>query len=323
VSKRYGKSLIAVAAASVAAAVSVAGPAGANYVATSTDPAGDAGDPNPARDLTAVGLSYDRRTGELLGAVRLRGEPAEESRAFLTLVAGPRTPTGCNGYPASGFGSYSDEFGASWLRLDSAAGDGPRGEADKHGYLSEIQQFEVTDRRLAGQKLDCVIATLTEPNNPAHVYDSVGPLTLRGQPALSMRVAGARRTFLPGRSRRVTVTLRNTGDARTRPVRVRFNRARGLTVKAKSTRVKGIAPGGRRRVALTVRLSSRARTATPLKLKASAGELVVRQETTLYVRKPSKPGGGGGGGGDGTQSCVRYQADLSGETGGSLILVPC
>jgi hypothetical protein len=46
-------------------------------------------------------------------------------------------------------------------------------------------------------------------------------------------------------------------------------------------------------------------------------------DPALHVRKPTKPGGGGGGGDGTSRTCVRYQADLSGETGGSLILVPC
>jgi hypothetical protein len=93
----------------------------------------DATDASAGRDITAVGLAYDRRRGELVGAFRLRGEPSHESSAFVSLFAGTRTPSGCNGFPAAGFGSFSDEFGASWLRLDDAAGNGPSGDADKRG----------------------------------------------------------------------------------------------------------------------------------------------------------------------------------------------
>jgi hypothetical protein len=293
----------------------------ANFVATATDPAGDAADANPSRDITATGLSYDRRSGELVGAIRLRGAPSHETNAFVSLFAGTRTPSGCNGLPAAGFGSYSDEFGASWLRLDDAAGGGPRGEADKRGFLADVQEFQVTDQQLAGRPLDCVTATLTEPGNPANVYDSVGPIALVGQPALSLRLRGVPRTFGTGRPRRIKLALTNEGDAPTGRVRLKFSRARGLKIKTKTRTVKSIAPQRRRTVTATVTLSPRARSATDLKVTASAGRLIARQEATLRVRKPS--GGGGGGGGGGTGSCVRYQADLSGETGGSLILVPC
>lgn len=292
----------------------------ANFVATATDPPGDATDANAGRDITAVGLSYDRRSGELVGAIRLRGEPSHDSNAFVSLFAGTRTPSGCNGFPAAGFGSYSDEFGASWLRLDDAAGNGPRGDADKRGYLADVQEFEVSDRQLAGRRLDCVIATLTEPGNAANVYDSVGPIALLGQPGLSLRISGVSQIFGSGRPRRIKLTLSNEGDAPTGRVRLRFSRARGLAIKTKTRTLKSIPARHRKTVWATVTLSDRARTATHLKVTAAAGRLIAQQEATLHVRKPTKPGGGG----DRTPgTCVRYQADLSGETGGSLILVPC
>lgn len=296
----------------------------ANFVATAIDPANDAIDPSPGRDITAVGLSYDRRSGELAGAIALRGEPNHESSAFVSLFAGVRTASGCNGYPAAGFGAYSDDFGASWLRLDDPAGNGPRGEADKRGYLAEVQEFEVSDRQLAGRRLDCVIATLTEPGNATNVYDSVGPIPLVGQPALALRVSGGARAFGVGRPRTIKLTLSNDGDAPTGRVRLKFSRARGLTIKTKTKTLKSIAPQRHKAVTATVTLSDRARTATNLKVTTTAGRLSVHEETTLNLRTPTRPGDGGGqGGGGSTGSCVRYQADLSGETGGSLILVPC
>ena len=184
--------------ASTAIALLAVPVAQANFVATATDPAGDATEPIPSRDITSAGLSYDRRTGDLAGAIRLAGEPSKETRAFVTLFAGTQTPTGCDGLPAAGFGSFSDEFGASWLAIDDAAGNGPRGEADKRGFQAAVQELEISDRRLAGRRLDCVIATLTEPGNSANVYDSVGPLALAGQPALSLRIAGVPRRFGEG-----------------------------------------------------------------------------------------------------------------------------
>ena len=295
----------------------------ANFIATATDPAGDATEATPSRDITALGLSYDPRSGELRGGIRLGGEPSGESRAFVSLFAGARTATGCNGFPAAGFGSYSDEFGASWLALEDTAGNGPRGEADKRGYRAAVQEFEVSDRQLAGRRLDCVIATLTEPGNPANVYDSAGPIALAGQPALSVRISGVPRALGEGRPRKIKLTLTNDGDAPTGRVRLRFSRARGLTIKPKAKTVKSIAPQRRATVAATVTLGRRARSTTDLKVTATAGRLIAREEATLSVKRRPKPGGGGGGGDNTPRSCVRYQADLSGQTGGSLILVPC
>jgi NPCBM-associated, NEW3 domain of alpha-galactosidase len=311
------------AAAATAVALIGASTAEANFVATTVDPDGDSADPNPSRDITAVGLSYDRESGELLAGIRLRGEPVEGADALISLFAGTQTATGCNGTPAAGFGSYAREFGASWLRLDDTAGNGPRGEAEKTGFGAQIQEFETTDRQLAGHRLDCFIATLNEPGNAANVYDVAGPLPLVGQPALSLRIGGVRKEFRPGRSRKVTLTLANDGDGPTGRVRLQLSRARGLTVKTRTRSLKSIAPGRRTKVTATVTLSSRARDTTDLKVKASAGDLVARLEAPLRLRRPAKPGGGGGDDDFKSQTCTRWLPDPFGGTGGSLILVPC
>jgi hypothetical protein len=136
-------------------------------------------------------------------------------------------------------------------------------------------------------------------------------------------MSGVSQIFGSGRPRRSKLTLSNEGDAPTRRVRLKFSRARGLAIKTKTRTLKSIPARHRKTVRATVTLSDRARTATRLKVTAAAGQLIAQQEATLHVRTPTKPGGGGDGGDRTPGTCVRYQADLSGETGGSLILVPC
>lgn len=300
------------------AALAVAAPATANFVATATDPAGDAAD--PGRDITAAGMAYDRRTGRLSAALRLRGTPS--TRSFITLVAGVRTATGCNGYPAAGFGSYSDELDASWLRLDGESRAGPRGEADKVGGGTTVQTFETEQRGLVGGRWSCVSATVTEPGNARTVYDSLGPFTLVGQPGLSLTVRGVPKRFERNRSRRLKIRVSNTGDGPARGVKVRLAKARGLRAAPRAKSLGTIAPGRHKTVSVRVKLVRGARTLTKLGVRAGAGKLVARRTVDLRLRTPRRRGGGGGGGGRGG-SCVRFLPDLSGETGGSLILVPC
>jgi hypothetical protein len=316
--QRFGACLLAAAAASLALASAAQG----NFVASAADPPGDAVDPSPGRDIIGASMSYDRRSGELIGAVQLRGVPGE-ARSFLTLFAGSGMATGCNGLPYAGFGSYSDEFGASWKRLDDPSGAGPSGDAEKLAYRDAVQRFEATDSQLAGHRLDCVIATISEPGNPANVYDSAGPLELVGQPALSMRVRGVGRPFKANRARKLKITLANAGDAATSPVRLRLSRARGVQAKPAKKSLGAIDPGDKQTVTVKVTLTGRARDATKLKVTAGAGELVVREKLTLQLRRPSKPGGGDGGADRPTQTCTRWLPDPFGGTGGSLILVAC
>lgn len=312
-------SVIAVAAGLAAAPI-----AQASYFGTAQDPAGDATDPNPGRDLTAAALSYDRTRGALAGAVRLNGPP-EQAPGFVTLFAGLRSATGCDGYPALGFGSLSDSYSARWLRLDDPSGAGQRGTASKRGGSETVQEFSVTDRELAGRRPNCVIATLSDPDDSATVYDAVGPIDLVAQPELTVALSGVPTFLVAGRARRVTVTVRNVGDAASGPVRVRFALARGLRTAPRALALRSIAPGARRTTKVAVTLSPRSSLRTPLKVSATAGKVEARVEATLHRRQITRPGAGGGSGGGnrGSQLCTRFQADLSGQTGGSLILVPC
>jgi len=295
----------------------------ADFIATATDPSGDAADPSPGRDIMSVGLAYNRKEGSLSGYVRLRGSP-DGIPSFITLFAAVRTAAGCDGYPAGGFGSYSDEFGASWVRLDSSTGPpAARGDADKRGFDSEVQTFEASDAALGGRPWDCVVATITEPRNAAYVYDTTGPIELVGQPGLSVRVR-APKQFRRNRSQSLKITLSNPGDGSARKVKLRLGRARGLRLSPRARTLGTIPAGARKTIRVKARFNDRARSITELALRASSGRLVAKGTLRLSVRTPRRPSGGGGGGqNDLPTLCTRWSPDLSGETGGSLILVPC
>ena len=311
-------------AVSVVMAFGGAATARAEFIATATDPSGDAADPSPGRDITSVGLAYDRKAGSLSGFVRLAGSP-EEFPSLITLFASVRTATGCDGYPAGGFGSYSGEFGASWLQLDSATGPpAARGEADKRGFDSEVQTFEASDAALGGRPWDCVVATISEPGNAAVVYDTTGPVELVGQPGLSVRVRAPDR-FKRNRKEALKITVSNPGDGPAEAVRVRLGRARGLRLSPSSRTLGTLTAGQRETYRVKARFDDRARRLTEVKLRASSGRLVAKGTLELQVRTPERPSGGGrgGGGSDIPKVCSRYSPDPFGDTGGSLILVPC
>ncbi|MGE4424936.1 MAG: CARDB domain-containing protein [Solirubrobacteraceae bacterium] len=293
----------------------------AAVVGVGSDPSGDAADPHPGRDIVDFGISYDRRTGKMEGAVRLRGGAAD-APSLVTLVAGRRTAGGCNGYPAVGFASATDDWGARWLRFQAPAGAGPRGDADKVGRGDAIQRFEATDRMLRGVRSDCVVAFLSQLDDGSVIYDTAGPLPLVPQPELGIRISGVPKRFAPDRRRRIRVTLSNPGEARTGRIRLRVGRARGLVVSPRTRTLPGLKAGGKRTVTLRVTLRARARTATTLKVTARAGKLRASDDASLYLRHRPR-GGSGGGAGHVPRLCNRYSPDLSGRTGGSLILVPC
>lgn len=299
-------------------------PAGARagFTAVVEDPAGDAATPEPGHDLLSAGVGYDRRSGQIVGAVKLRGAPGD-GRAFLHLQVGRMAAGSCEGPPVLALGSYTDEYGASWLRFAGPGQVTARGDADKRGGGGTVQTLEATARPLRGARPDCALALLSEPSNPANVYDSVGPFRLAPQPALAAKAGGLPEDVRSGRTYRLKVTVSNPGDAKTRPITVRLRRAKGVAGSGKAVRLKALRPGRRATATFAIRPGRGARFATELLATASAGRLKAEATRKIYVSSPKAPSRRGGSGGGGSRLCTRWIPDFTGESGGSLGLVPC
>lgn len=308
------------------ALLAVAAPAHAAYVGTAGDPSGDATDGNPAHDIVGFGASYGPADGRLVGVLRLAGPATGASdRVRAHVMVGLRTPSGCNGYPAVGFQAYPSAAGplARWIRFASA-GD-PRPE-DGYGRQEVLDggrtlRFEVSDEDVAGLRLDCAIAWTTDEGAPEVPVDTTTATTLRAQPELVAETGKAPAPQRVGQRRKVRIVLRNPGHAKTGRIRLSVAKARGLSVRHPRT-VAALKPGARRTVTVTTTLTGPAKATTRLRVTATAGSLRARVDGQLR-RAGSK---GGSGGGDGTrppQLCNRWMPDLSGETGGSLVLLPC
>ncbi len=317
------------AAITLAVALGLAGApaASANLVGATEDPAGDASDPAPGRDIVGAALAYDHRRGALVGQVRFRGVPTMSTSGLLTIFAGMRTPEGCNGYPALGFSRTSDGSFTRWHLFESIGSSVASGSARTTGARTAEQRFEIVDRQLAGKKPDCVIATLTATGDASVVYDTTGPIPVAPVPVTQLRLRDVPRRLPADRTRRVRVTVSNAGDAPTRPVRLRVSSARGLRATPTTSRLKAIAPGKSRTVTLRVSLTSRARAQTELKMTATAGQQKVQASSRITLQRPARPSGSGGSGSGSAprppMTCNRWMPDLSGQTGGSLALVPC
>lgn len=301
-SARHALLLVASAAAFAFAATA---PAGANFVATGEDPAGDAADPHPGRDIVRASFAYDRRTGAVRGGVRLRGVPESAFPSNLTLLAGTRTATGCTGYPALGFATQTDLRAASWIRLDAGGGKVAASGSAVKTYDGAIEEYSATPAALKGRRPDCVIAQLNDPANPAAVHDVAGPFALKGLPELEARLTGVPTRLRPGSTRTVRFVVRNPGDGRSGKLRIKVRGARGLQVRyARSA--PSIAAGGRRTVPLKVTLSKRSKLHTTLDVTATdAGGLRAQAEDNLF-RSSRTSGSSGSGGKDGTKLCYRY-----------------
>lgn len=313
-------------AASCALALAPAA-AQAGFVAFGRDPGGDSGAPEAGRDLLAAGVGYDRRAGELVTAIQLGGAP-RDGGAFVTVLVARRTATGCDGAPATGFSSLTDETSARWLRFASPTEVTASGDASKRGGTQPVQQFSIVDRRLANIPADCAVVVLSEPGNAQNVYDHVGPLELRAQPSLALTLGGLPEEVRSDRTYSLKVTVSNPGDAPTGRVRLRLAQVRGLSATPRSLTLRSLAAGRRTTATVRVRLGEKAARSTDLRVNVRAGRLNATETRRVTVRTPAPAtppsrGGGGNGGGGGSRTCVRWMPDISGETGGSLGLVPC
>lgn len=302
---------------------SAAPPAQASFFAVAEAPAGNSADPaNPGRDLTAAGIGYNRTTGLLRAAVQFAGPPTADE-AFVGIFVGTRGPGGCNVYPAVGITSFSFGGDARWARVDGPGGV-TAGNASAKGRGETTQTFEAQDRRLEGVTPNCAIATLTAPGDAKVVYDAIGPIDLVAQAELAAKFAGVPEPFVTGRSRQVSVIVRNVGDADSGKQRLRIRSERGVTVKPSVVTVGSIKPGAKRTVKVRVTPSRKAKPFTDLTAIVGKAPLEAQAKTKVWHRAARKPSSGGGGGGrGGSQVCNRWLPDISGETGGSLALVPC
>lgn len=294
-----------VAAVTASAHALAASPAQATFIAAGQDPVGDTTGGHPARDLLGVSLAYDKRTGALRGGVKLAAAPFEGAAANLTLFAGRRSATGsgCNAYPAIGFGTQTDLRGVRWVRF-AAAGAAPQDGAATKTYDGPIEEYEARAATLRGARPECVIAQLSDPATGA-VHDVAGPYAVRALPELELAL-GTLPTMRPNRTRTVRVALRNPGDAATGRLRLSIGGARGMSIRAART-VPSIAAGSRRTVAIRVTLSRRARSLTDLRVTArNADGLQARDEGRLVLVKNGGSGGSGGGGKGGSKLCYRY-----------------
>lgn len=309
----------------VVLAVSFLGTAAANagFIAEKPDASGDSASALPAHDLLGAGLGFDRKTGYMVGILALRGRPGPETSAFVSVYAGMRSAGGCDNVPAAGFSAFTDTWTATWYRQDSATRV-RHGEADRSGYRSRIQRFEIRDRRLAGKKWDCLGAVLTDPTDPNNVYDRIPITRFKGLPALAVKMPKVRRAIPPNRVRTLRIVIRNPGDGPLRKVRLRVLRTRGLKAVPRVRKIPLIRPRSRKAVRVRVRVFRSAGRTADLKVKVRSGKLKAMAESTLRLKLPKqKPPKGGGGSDGGSGVCVQYFPDLSGESGGSLGLVPC
>jgi hypothetical protein len=308
--------LLAAALAVTTFALVAAPAAPANFAGVAEEPAGDSIDPDPARDITGAGMVYDRRTGDLRGVLRLGAAPDADAAAFIGLFAGVRNAAGACDVPALVFTSFSDDLAGNWNILTGPQ-PGPGGTADKQDGGEPLQFFAADDARLAGHRPDCVYARLTDPADPAIVYDHFGPIPLAPRPALSARLRRVPRVMEEGRPRRIRLTLRNPGDAATGPIELKIGRRRGLSARAPRT-VPSLRAGQRRTITITTSLSRRASSYTPLRVTATAAGLRVRVDTKLTrVGRPQPDGGGDG------SSCAGgfYNIDINGS--GSFVPTFC
>lgn len=291
--------------------------ASAAFVGTVSDPAGD--QVIPGRDITSVAFSYSR-SGRMSAQIRTRAGAGDDRSVMVSAWAGTMGPDACNVYPAVGFTGSAGGADARWHLL-RGVDDTDWGFADRDGGGgTALTRFSTTSSQLRGLRPNCLTATIHDADDAAIIHDTVVPVRLRPVAELEARLGKLPAVVRPGKTYPIRVVLTNPGDAPTGRLRVGAAAVRGLKVVPRD--VPSIRAGGRRIVAVPVSVTSRARTSTPLRITVAAGPLKSRVEGSLYVAGP-RPTGGRRAGTPAPRLCNRWMPDLSGQTGGSLVLVLC
>ncbi len=304
-------------------------PAAASYAGSGTDPKGDATDGSAAHDIVGFGALHSPGSGTLTGVVQLAGTSADGGDGVLAHIsAARRTPAGCPAYPAIGLASFIRTGGPS-VRWGWMAGATPSsGDDDGFGRRETLEngrllRFEVSDDRLKGGRFDCVFAWTSHTRTPDAQIDVTAVKPMTAQAELTATLRGVPKRQKAGQRRTVRLVLRNRGHARTGKIRISVGKRRGLSVRHART-VSSLKPGAQRTIRVTTSLTSKAKSTTPLRVTVSAGSLKTRVDGEL--RRTGASGGSGsgsGGGSDTPQLCNRWLPDITGESGGSLTLVPC
>jgi hypothetical protein len=311
--------------ATALAALVFAAPGQASFAGSATDPEGDATDGHAAHDIVGFGALHSPGSGTLTGVIQLAGASADGGDSVQAGISvARRTPDGCPAYPAVGLASVIRTGGPS-VRWSWMAGAAPS-SSDDDGYgrretleNGRLLRFEVSDDRLKEGRFDCVLAWTNHSRTPETQIDVTSVTPMTAQAELTATLRGVPKRQKAGQRRTVRLVLHNPGHARTGKIRISVGKQRGLSVRHART-VSPLGPGARRSVRVTTSLSPRSTSpTTTLRVTASAGSLKTRAEGVLR-----RTGSAGGSGGSHTpQLCNRWLPDITGNSGGSLTLVPC
>lgn len=306
------------------AALALVAPASASYAGTGQDPSGDATDGNPAHDIVGFGALHSPSAGTVTGVIQLAGPSSgagDGVRAHVSVAR--RTAAGCPAYPTLGLASVIATGGrsATWTWIAEATPSS--GDDDGYGRRETLEKgrllrFEVIDDRLRQGRFDCVLAWTTHRSADAPI-DLAMPVPMAAQPELAATLRGVPSRQRTGQRRTVRLVIRNSGHARTGKIRIRVGGQRGLSVRHART-VASLKPGAQRTVRITTRLTSRAKATTPLRVTVSSGKVSTRVDDELRRAGTSS---GSGGGSHTPRLCNRWLPDITGESGGSLTLIPC
>ena len=246
------------------------------------------------RDIVGVSAAYDD-AGSATATVTLREPPSAAADGFAVVTFGRSGASGCSG--SFLVGAYLDPASA-----DAAWSDGSTtGDATKSAAGAAVT-IGVEDARLGGWSPDCATAKVTDRTDSAIVFDALdAPAGLVAPPppppappaptptpdpqppapqVAKLAVKPAKLAPVKrGKRVRAKVTVRNTGTATARDVRLKVSAPKALAVTPRSVKLASLAAGQAR----TVTLRLRARRAATLGLTVT-GRGVAKAQGTLRLR---------------------------------------
>lgn len=281
------KATFAVATA-VLAFFAFAGPASATvYSGSASDPAGDG--PVPGQDLISADARFDSASGTLDFEVRLAGPPSGELQ--ITTGIGRLTGSGDCRTPLVALGTFFPSGNTVWvLETDGSSPAEEEGDGTRSVNGSTVK-LRADDSRLKGLGPDCAEAVLSDPSDPAVVYDQTTTFALKPpppKPRLKAKVSpvGALKR---GASKVVKVRISNTGKAAARGVVVRAQVKGAASLTPRLRKLGKVAAGKSKTARFRVKVNRRGKGKVTITARASGHKVKARSVTSFRVRVPQPP----------------------------------
>lgn len=257
------------------------------YSGSATDPAGDG--PSANRDLLRAAARYDNNQGHLSFSVRLAAAPSGDLQ--ITTAVGRRTSTGSCGTPALLLGAFFPSGSTIWgVEKDGETPLEESGTASRT-VTGQTVSLQASDPELRSFRPNCASTILSDPSDPATVYDQITSFAVKPPPPKPrLRMKFSRLGNLKrGVAKPVTLRVTNVGKAAARRVVARVGIKGQAVLKPRLRKLGSIAPGKSKTARFRVKVKPNGKGLVRIQGSAQGRKVRAVAKTSFRIRVPLPP----------------------------------